>query len=258
MAGTAAKPTRTPPVTQPASRGNLLQVLGVSFGVAVLIGNTILVGILRTPGDVAARLPNPGLFLGVWILGGLFALLATLSIAEPGAMLAQSGGQYVIVRRGLGVYPGFVVGWNDRTIVFPDVAHSSDMWLGSQVLPGEMVATQWINDHTRKSDKFVADIGGAEAIMGMTTRISLVGGDWANAPDPVRNMETAGRIYGTDDAAEAHEMAVANGCDYVFLPNRRLNTGTFDNNANATKFSNTTYFQVVYTNDDVSIYRVLP
>ena len=79
----------------------------------MLIGNTILVGILRTPGDVAARLPNPGLFLGVWILGGLFALLATLSIAEPGAMLAQSGGQYVIVRRGLGVYPGFVVGWTD-------------------------------------------------------------------------------------------------------------------------------------------------
>jgi hypothetical protein len=153
---------------------------------------------------------------------------------------------------------GFVVNWNDRTIVFPDVTHSSDMWLGSQVLPGEMEATQWINDHTQKSDRFVADIGGAEAIMGMTTRVSLVGGDWANAPDPVRNMETAGQIYGTDDAAEAHEMAVSNGCDYVFLPDRRLNTGTFDNVASVTKFSNTTYFQVVYTNDDVIIYRVLP
>jgi APA family basic amino acid/polyamine antiporter len=28
-------------------------------------------------------------------------------------MLAQSGGQYVIVRRGLGEYPAFVVGWSD-------------------------------------------------------------------------------------------------------------------------------------------------
>jgi APA family basic amino acid/polyamine antiporter len=28
-------------------------------------------------------------------------------------MLARSGGQYVIVRRGLGEYPGFVVGWSD-------------------------------------------------------------------------------------------------------------------------------------------------
>jgi len=100
-------------VDQAVGRGKLLQVLGVSFGVAVIIGNTILVGILRTPGDVAARLPSPALFLGVWIIGGLYALLGAISMAEPGAMVAESGGQYVFVRRGLGEYPGFVVGWND-------------------------------------------------------------------------------------------------------------------------------------------------
>ncbi|HEX3273564.1 MAG TPA: APC family permease [Gemmatimonadales bacterium] len=97
----------------PGGRGKLLQVLGVSFGIAVLIGNTIIVGILRTPGNVATLLPSAGLFLGVWVLGGLYALLGALSVAEPGAMLAASGGQYVVVRRGLGEYPGFVVGWSD-------------------------------------------------------------------------------------------------------------------------------------------------
>lgn len=96
-----------------SSRGKLLKVLGVAFGVAVIIGNTILVGILRTPGDVAARLPSATLFIGVWLIGGLYALLGAMSLAEPGAMVAQSGGQYVFVRRGLGEYPGFVVGWND-------------------------------------------------------------------------------------------------------------------------------------------------
>ena len=79
----------------------------------MLIGNTILIGILRTPGEVAARLPSPALFIGVWVIGGLFALLGAISLAEPGAMLARSGGQYVIVRRGLGEYPAFVVGWSD-------------------------------------------------------------------------------------------------------------------------------------------------
>ncbi len=103
-------PSALVPVT---SRGRLMQILGVSFGVAVLIGNTILVGILRTPGDVAARLPSPALFIGVWLIGGLYALLGAISLAEPGAMLARSGGQYVLVRRGLGEYPGFVVGWSD-------------------------------------------------------------------------------------------------------------------------------------------------
>ena len=96
-----------------ARKGRLLRVLGLSFGVAVLVGNTILIGILRTPGDVAARLPSPALFIGVWIIGGLFALLGAASLAEPGAMLARSGGQYPIVRRGLGEYPAFVVGWSD-------------------------------------------------------------------------------------------------------------------------------------------------
>jgi len=88
-------------------------VLGVSFGIAVLIGNTILIGILRTPGDVAAQLPHPALFIGIWIIGGLYALAGAASLAEPGAMFARSAGQYVIVRRGLGEYPAFMVGWSD-------------------------------------------------------------------------------------------------------------------------------------------------
>jgi len=105
--------TGTPTLVPPIGRRKLRQVLGVSFGIAVLIGNTILIGILRTPGDVAAQLPNTGLFIGVWMFGGLYALLGAISLAEPGAMLARSGGQYVIVRRGLGEYPAFVVGWSD-------------------------------------------------------------------------------------------------------------------------------------------------
>ena len=79
----------------------------------MLIGSTIIIGILRTPGEVAARLPSPALFIGVWVLGGLYALLGAISLAEPGAMVARSGGQYVFVSRGLGAYPGFIVGWSD-------------------------------------------------------------------------------------------------------------------------------------------------
>lgn len=91
----------------------LRRVLGLSFGIALLVGNTILIGILRTPGDVAAQLPHPALIIGIWIIGGIYALIGAISLAEPGAMLARSAGQYVIVRRGLGEYPAFVVGWSD-------------------------------------------------------------------------------------------------------------------------------------------------
>ena len=94
-------------------RGRLLQVLGVGFGVAVAIGTTIGAGIFRAPGEVAARLPDTGLFLAVWIIGGLYAFLGALQIAELGTMLPRSGGQYVFSRHALGEYAGFVVGWSD-------------------------------------------------------------------------------------------------------------------------------------------------
>ncbi|HEU4588087.1 MAG TPA: APC family permease [Gemmatimonadales bacterium] len=93
--------------------GRLLQVLGVAFGLAIIVGNTIGVGIFRTPGDIAAQLPDPKWFLGVWLVGGLYALVGALSLAELGAMVPESGGQYVFARRALGDYPGFVVGWSD-------------------------------------------------------------------------------------------------------------------------------------------------
>jgi APA family basic amino acid/polyamine antiporter len=93
--------------------GTLLRVLGVGFGLAVTIGGTIGMGILRTPGDVATQLPTPALYIGVWILGGVYALLGTSSVAELGAMIPRSGGWYVFVHRAMGGYPGFVVGWSD-------------------------------------------------------------------------------------------------------------------------------------------------
>jgi len=83
------------------------------FGIAAAIGNTIAAGIVRTPGNVAQQLPHPWLFLGVWVLGGLYALVGASSIAELGAMIPRSGGQYNFARRGVGEYAGFLVGWSD-------------------------------------------------------------------------------------------------------------------------------------------------
>jgi basic amino acid/polyamine antiporter, APA family len=101
------------PAAHARSASGLLRVLGVAFGLAIVIGNTIGMGILRTPGEIAAQLPSVPLFLGIWVVGALYALLGALSIAELGAMHPRSGGLYPLARRGLGAYPGFVVGWTD-------------------------------------------------------------------------------------------------------------------------------------------------
>src|SRR5678816_285424 len=80
------------------SKGHLLRVLGVGFGLAVIIGNTIGAGIFRAPGTIAEQLPAPAPFLLVWLAGGLYALLGAISVAELGAMIPRSGGQYVFAR----------------------------------------------------------------------------------------------------------------------------------------------------------------
>lgn len=95
------------------SRGKLLQVLGVWFGVSAAIGNSIGAGIVRTPGDIAQLLPRAWLFMGVWIVGGLYALFGASSLAELGAAIPRSGGQYNFSRRAIGEYAGFIVGWGD-------------------------------------------------------------------------------------------------------------------------------------------------
>jgi basic amino acid/polyamine antiporter, APA family len=93
--------------------GTLLRILGVGFGLAVIVGNTIGAGILRAPGEVAGHLPSTALFLTAWIAGGLYALLGAIQMAELATMLPRSGGQYVFSRYALGEYPGFLVGWSD-------------------------------------------------------------------------------------------------------------------------------------------------
>jgi basic amino acid/polyamine antiporter, APA family len=97
-------------VTKPQS---LLKILGLSFGLAVTVGNTIGGGILRTPGDIATLLPGPWLFVGIWVVGALYALLGANALAELGTMLPRSGGQYVFARHAFGDYAGFLVGWID-------------------------------------------------------------------------------------------------------------------------------------------------
>src|SRR5438093_13788776 len=71
--------------------GRLLRVLGLAFGIAVSVGSAIGSGILRFPGEVAARLPSPGLFLGVWTAGGMYALVSGTLMAVLGTSMPRAG-----------------------------------------------------------------------------------------------------------------------------------------------------------------------
>jgi APA family basic amino acid/polyamine antiporter len=92
------------------------------FVLAVTVGGVIGLGILRGPGEIAAVVSDPGLYLALWFIGGLFVLLSTAVVAELLGMTPRSGGAYALIRHAYGPYPGFVIGWADWLSFAADLA----------------------------------------------------------------------------------------------------------------------------------------
>lgn len=103
--------------------GRLLRILGVTFGIAVGVGDTVGSGILRTPGEVASHLGSVAAVFVIWIVGGLYALLCSSSVTELGTMLPRAGGWYVYSQRAFGERAGFVVGCCDWTMQAVAIAY---------------------------------------------------------------------------------------------------------------------------------------
>lgn len=93
------------------SNGQLLKILGVTFGVAVAVGNAIGSGILRSPGIIAHEVPGAAIILLLWLLGGVQAALGANMFAEMATALPKTGGPYVFAQRALGDICGLIVGW---------------------------------------------------------------------------------------------------------------------------------------------------
>jgi APA family basic amino acid/polyamine antiporter len=93
--------------------GHLRRLLGLGFGLAVIVGSTIGVGILRTPGLVAGHLHSGSAILVLWLVGGLYTVLGAVCLAELGTAVPRAGGYYVYARRAFGDWVGFGVGWTD-------------------------------------------------------------------------------------------------------------------------------------------------
>jgi APA family basic amino acid/polyamine antiporter len=114
------------PAPAPA-HGELLRVLGAGFGLAVVIGGTVGLGILRSPAVVAEHAGSAAMSLMLWGLGGLYALLAAASYADLATSIARSGGVYVYARSAMGNGGGFLFGWAD---VFSTCSSSAFAALG--------------------------------------------------------------------------------------------------------------------------------
>lgn len=90
---------------------SLWRVLGMPFGLAVVLGGSIGSGILRAPGPVAAALPNARLLILLWLFGGVLAFIEALPLVELATALPRAGGAVVYVERAFGHVAGTLTGW---------------------------------------------------------------------------------------------------------------------------------------------------
>ncbi|HXG88085.1 MAG TPA: amino acid permease [Vicinamibacterales bacterium] len=103
--------------------------LGPLDAAAIIVSNVIGGGILFLPPLIASNVPNPMLFLGIWLAGGFLAFCGAMAYAELAALRPRAGGEYVYLREAYGSLAGFLTGWTSFVAGFAGAMAASAMFL---------------------------------------------------------------------------------------------------------------------------------
>jgi APA family basic amino acid/polyamine antiporter len=98
---------------------SLKRELSLTDAVLLIVGNVIGAGIFTTSGFLAGELPDPVLFIGIWILGGILTICGALTYAELAAMYPLAGGDYQYLKAAYGRWAGFLLGWTSFWVIGP-------------------------------------------------------------------------------------------------------------------------------------------
>ena len=95
----------------PQTPRTLQRRLGVFSATTLIVGSMIGSGIFIAPSIMASYVATPGIWIGLWLVGGALTLLGALAYGELCAMMPQAGGQYVFLREAFGPTVAFLYGW---------------------------------------------------------------------------------------------------------------------------------------------------
>ena len=98
------------PQAQPGAP-TLLRQIGLFDATMLVMGGIVGSGIFINPYVVAQQVHTPVLILGVWVAGGVVAMLGAFIYAELAALRPAVGGQYAYLREAFHPIVGFLYGW---------------------------------------------------------------------------------------------------------------------------------------------------
>ena len=93
------------------AQSTLERRLGPLDGAAIIVSNVIGGTILFAPPFMAGLVPNPWLYLGLWVAGGALAFAGAMAYAELAALRPKAGGEYVYLDAAYGRVAAFLTGW---------------------------------------------------------------------------------------------------------------------------------------------------
>ena len=121
------------------------RTLGLFSGTMAVVGGIIGSGIFINPAIVAQRVGSADLTLGVWILGGLVALIGAFCFGELGQRRPQAGGSYVYIREALGPLPAFLYAWALLLVIATGAIAAVAYTFASYLLPLLGLGPRFIN-----------------------------------------------------------------------------------------------------------------
>ena len=98
--------------------------------VCIIVGTIIGAGIFKIPAIVASNVPNVYWLAGVWIFGGVIALIGALCFAELTTTYPDRGGDYGYLKRAYHPRVGFAFSWTAFWIIRPGNIGAMAMILG--------------------------------------------------------------------------------------------------------------------------------
>ncbi|MEG2539444.1 MAG: amino acid permease, partial [Clostridium sp.] len=98
---------------------NLKKELGLFHAIAIVIGMVIGSGIFFKPSIVFGAAGSPMLGILAWIVGGIIAMAAGLTIAEIASIIPKVGGVYAYIKEIYGEKAAFLLGWVQTLLYYP-------------------------------------------------------------------------------------------------------------------------------------------
>lgn len=100
-----------------SNQRNLVRTLGLGYVIIFVVANIIGSGVYKKIAPMASELHSSVWILAAWIVGGIITLFGALSNAEVAGLLADTGGEFVYLKKIYNRFFAFMYGWSLFTVI---------------------------------------------------------------------------------------------------------------------------------------------